>query len=88
MFCGQLSDKLSRLHRIYSSFPISQDLTECQRWIDNLENANIRSPDDVTTNMVVCEKHWLPGYETVVVYGKKKGHEIHQMRIRILFLRK
>ena len=40
--------------------------TEREKWIKSIPNANLR----VNANTVVCELHWPPGFEAILVHGK------------------
>lgn len=56
--------KKTGVHVSVYRFP--KDETERSRWIKSIPNANLR----VTANTVVCELHWPPGFEALVVCGK------------------
>ena len=48
--------------------PNKKKSEERERWLRSIPRENI--PDN--NNTVVCEKHWPPNFETVVVYGKTR----------------
>ena len=52
----------------YTVYRLQKKSEERERWLRSIPRENI--PDN--NNTVVCEKHWPPNFETVVVYGKTR----------------
>ena len=47
---------------------VPRDMDEKEQWLKIIPRHN--TPD--TKNTVVCERHWLQGYETVKRFGKER----------------